>query len=134
MARALIVMIVLAAILVPQACCGAGQGTSALQLCEQDSGRTLELRAGDRMDLVLFENGTTGFRWEIAAIDETIIRQTGEPEFKRDSDAMGAGGKKTFHFGLVAPGEAVLKLLYRRTWEVDVPPISTFRVTIKVAR
>ncbi len=130
----MIVMIILAAILLPQVYCEAGQGTSALQLCEQDSGRTLELRAGDRMDLALFENGTTGFRWEIAAIDETIIQQTGEPEFKRDSDAMGSGGKKTFHFVMVAPGEADLKLLYRRSWEANVPPALTFRVTIKVTR
>lgn len=132
MTHPIILLIALAGILLPGAYCGAEQGDSPLRLSEKDTGRTIEMRAGDRMDLVLFENATTGFQWEIATITETIIKQVREPEFKPDSGAIGAGGKKTFHFVAVASGETGLTLIYRRPWEANVPPAVTFSVTIHV--
>ena len=133
MVRPIFLFMVLAGILAG-ANYGAGQGFSPVQLNEKDSGRTIEIRAGDRVDLALFENAATGFRWEVAMINETIIKQARDPEFKPNSGAIGAGGKKTFHFVMVAPGEADLKLIYRRPWEANVPPALTFRVRIKVSR
>jgi inhibitor of cysteine peptidase len=101
-------------------------------LREQDSGRTLELRVGDRIEVMLSGNPTTGFNWEPAATDGAILRQIGERIYTRDSNLIGAGGKMSFCFEAVGTGKTTLRLIYHRSWEKNVPPAKTFEVTVVV--
>lgn len=113
-------------------CADTSAAASPLTLNEANAGQTVELCVGQEMNVILNENATTGYQWEVALIDKSVIEQSAKPEFKPDSDLIGAGSKKTFHFRSVAPGKAALRLVYRRSWEKDVPPVRTFEVTIKV--
>ncbi len=101
-------------------------------LTESDNGRIIELQVADKLDVTLNENPSTGFTWEIKAIDQTIIKQIGEPEFTPGTGGIGAAGKRTFHFQAVTPGTSDLKLIYHQPFNPDVPPSSTFEVTIIV--
>jgi predicted secreted protein len=114
--------------------CGDSEENHAtlISLSENDNGRTVDLQVGDKLDVVLKENPSTGFIWETESLDETIVKQIGEPEFKADTGAIGSGGSKTFHFEVVASGQTYLKLILHRPWETDVPPSMTFEVTIIV--
>ncbi len=103
-----------------------------LRINEKNNGQSIDLRVGQGIDVVLDENPTTGYQWEIVSPDKTVINQSAEPEFRRDSDLMGTGGKKTFHFKALSPGETTLRLIYRRSWEKDVPPSKSLEVTIRV--
>ena len=101
-------------------------------LSEEDAGSTVELRVGDTMEVVLDGNPTTGFQWETAAVDASVLNQLGEPGFEPYSNLIGSGGKFTFRFEAVASGQTLLKLVYHRSWETDVPPEKTFEVTVTV--
>ena len=114
--------------------CGA-QGSSeeeTWQLTEADNGRLLELDVGDTLEITLPGNPTTGFQWEVSAIDSAILRQVGEPEFEPSSDAVGSGGNITLSFDAVGVGQTDLKLIYHRPFEEGVAPIQTLEVKVTV--
>ena len=51
---------------------------------------------------------------------------------KKDSKQVGGGGVFRFEIKGVAAGSSTLQLVYRRSWEKDVPPAATFEVTVVV--
>ena len=105
---------------------------AAVTLTEEDAGRTVELRVGDTMAVVLDGNPTTGFQWETAALDASVLKQLGEPGFEPATGLIGSGGKFTFRFEAVASGQTLLRLVYHRPWETDVPPERTFEANVTV--
>ncbi|MBP9041744.1 MAG: protease inhibitor I42 family protein [Anaerolineaceae bacterium] len=106
--------------------------SNAVKIGADANGQTIELAAGQKLVLSLESNPTTGFDWEVSEIDEAVIKQSGESEYKSESDLLGAGGVRTFTFKAVAAGTSTLKLVYHRSWEKDIPPEQEFTVTINV--
>jgi inhibitor of cysteine peptidase len=101
-------------------------------LTEADAGRTIELRAGDRLSISLGGNPTTGYSWGLAAVDERVLAPLGTPGYRASSGGVGAGGVFAFEFEAVAVGRTALRLDYRRPWEKRRRPAQTFKVNIKV--
>jgi inhibitor of cysteine peptidase len=102
------------------------------RLTEGDTGRSIELHIGDNLEVTLPGNPTTGFQWEVSAVNTAILRSTGEPIFEPSSSAVGGGGRITFRFEAVGIGQTGLTLNYHRPFEKDVPPVETFEVTVIV--
>jgi inhibitor of cysteine peptidase len=109
-----------------------GTPQSAAALSEEDAGGTVQLSVGEGMEVVLDGNPTTGFLWETAAMDSSVLRQLGEPDFEADTELLGSGGTFTFRFEAVASGQTLLQLVYLRPWETAVQPAKTFEVTVTV--
>jgi len=101
-------------------------------LTAADAGRQLHLHPGQTFQVTLEGNPTTGFNWLVAQVDEAVLKQVGEADFKADSNLMGAGGKITLRFQAVAGGQTGLTLAYQRPWEKDVQPEKTFTVSAVV--
>lgn len=98
-----------------------------------DNSRQIELRKGQTMVITLEANPTTGYTWEVEKpLDEGGLRQVGEPEFKPESDLIGAPGVQTLRFEAVNAGQTTLNLVYHRPWEEDVEPLETFSVQVVV--
>lgn len=114
--------------------CGAepSPAMSVKRLTEADTNSSIELRVGDKLELTLPGNPTTGFQWEVGAGDTAILQPSGEPEFEPASSAIGSGGKVTLRFDAVGTGQMELKLVYQRPFEKDAPPEQTFEVTVTV--
>ena len=114
--------------------CGAEGSSeqSARQLTEADAGRLVELRVGDILEVTLPGNPTTGFQWEVGAIDTTTLRPMGEPKFEPSNNAVGSGGKVTLGFAALAIGQTELKLIYHRPFEKNVAPAQTFEVNVTI--
>jgi predicted secreted protein len=106
------------------------QGIAVLDLA--DDGATLRTGMGDTVTIELDGNPTTGYVWEVLAIDERFVRPTGDPGYRRDSDLPGSAGRFTFEFEVVAGGESSVLLGYHRPWE-DTDPLHTFEFTIVTA-
>jgi len=66
---------------------GACGSAPSIRLGEQDSGRMIEIRRGDRLEVVLEGSPIMGYQWEWlqdAAGDDPSVILTGEPSFKLD--------------------------------------------------
>jgi len=113
---------------------GAGGAAAAADLAvtEKDAGSIVELVSGDKLDVVLAGNPTTGFDWRVESIDGAVLQEAGQPSFRRESDLIGAGGEITLPFRAAAPGQTTLKLIYHRAFEKNVPPLKTYELTVVV--
>ena len=111
-----------------------GCGTNGAIITDSDNGRQITVKPGDVVTVSLDSNPTTGYSWQVIEIDNTVLIQDGDPEYKQvtgSADLVGAGGTETFRFKATGSGETSLKLGYRRPWE-NVPPIENFSVKIVV--
>jgi len=106
--------------------------STAIKLTEKDSGRTLEMRVGEFLEVVLRGNPTTGYIWSMADPDNGIIQKVGETEFEPDRQSRGSGGNIMLRFKAVEVGETSLKLIYHRPFEKEKPPINSFETRIIV--
>ena len=132
MARSLISNAAIVLVMLLAVASGWAGGGPVLSLSENDNGKRVQLHPGQKMDVVLFENGTTGYQWQIVPVNRNVLKETAKPDFKPSSGLIGAGGERTFHFKAASPGKTVLRLAYRRQWEANVPPLKTFTVRITV--
>ncbi len=103
-----------------------------VKITEQDAGTTVEMRAGELLEVTLKGNPTTGYMWDVASVDPNILMPVDQLEFQADSKAIGAPGKLTLRFEAKHAGETSLKLIYHRPWEKDTKPIDTFKVTVVI--
>lgn len=105
-----------------------------VKLSGEDTASTIDIVVGDTLEIVLKGNPTTGYMWEVASVDTTVLSQVCEPEFRPKSDARGSGGKMIMRFKAVSAGHTLLKLIYHRPFEKNKPPVRVFSVTVIVKR
>ena len=103
---------------------------------ENDAGSQVELEQGQILVVTLESNPTTGYRWEQAENQESILQQMGEAEFKPSETGepplVGAGGWEIFRFKAISAGQMTLQLVYHRSWEEGVEPLKTFSLQVVV--
>jgi inhibitor of cysteine peptidase len=104
----------------------------ALALDAKDNGKQITLQKGQTLTISLEGNPTTGYTWEMVEPEGAVLRQVGEPEFKADSELLGAPGVQTLRFEAVEAGQMILTLVYHRPWETDAEPLETFAVQVTV--
>jgi inhibitor of cysteine peptidase len=135
-------VVLLMGMLLTLAGCGASNEVSAgamseeVPLAAKDGGGQVEVNVGQVLVLTLESNPTTGYSWQVVEAGDSVLRQTGEPEFKAASELdpplLGAGGVEVFRFEAVGAGETRLELVYHRPWEEGVEPLETFSVQVVV--
>lgn len=94
-----------------------------------DPNVTIEVQRGEKFQIALESNPTTGYEWEFETDPNLIslINQT----FKPESDLIGAGGTETFKFSALNEGEAKIVFSYKRSWEKEVIEKKVFQVKIQ---
>ena len=127
------VLLLLLTVTVAVGCSNASASSNGLVLQQTDNGKTFTVKSGQTIEVTLPGNPTTGYNWQMAVPSSgaALYKQLGEPVFKAESTALGAGGAVTFEFQTVAKGDGTLKLIYSRPWE-NVPPTQTFEVKLSV--
>lgn len=106
----------------------------SVTLGEEDSGKSVAVQKGAQLTLVLPQNRTTGYSWQLLSSGEPGLRQVGEPKETTESDRPGSGGKISYRFEAVAEGTSALELAYRRPWEKEAPPAKSFRAKVTVTK
>lgn len=96
-----------------------------LKLTENDSGKTIELRVRDELEVVLPANPTTGYVWEVSSIDSTVLRLE-KSEFMPGDKAIGSGGMEVIKLHAIAKGSSDVRLLFHRPFERNKPPLKLF--------
>lgn len=101
---------------------GCGGDSADLVLDDADNGKTVLVDSGDRFEVRLEANATTGFEWvvdsESASEVVTIVSSTYE---EPPTDLVGAPGTQIFVFEATTAGAGILRLEYIRPF--DEPPV-----------
>lgn len=100
-----------------------------LELGPADAGTHRSVQVGDRTEVRLPENPTTGYRWQIPS-DDSRFRLV-EDRFEGAQSPRGAGGVRVLVFDAVRSGSASLRLVKCRSWESG-NPLEKFAVDLDV--
>ncbi|MGF6885864.1 putative secreted protein [Nocardia sp. GAS34] len=102
----------------------------------QDSdGRDVSLSPNQRLIVSLRANPSTGFGWQLQQLDQNIVKQTGDADYRGDANEgqlVGVGGASVWTFTAAAPGTTTLMLTYQRSWEPGIQPAQRFSLTVHV--
>jgi inhibitor of cysteine peptidase len=99
---------------------------------EEAEGQQVTMTVGQDLVLRLESNPSTGYGWEVAELDTSVVAQQGEPRFLPSSDLPGASGIETWRFRAVGRGRTDLRLVYRRSWETE-PPLRELQLRLCVS-
>jgi inhibitor of cysteine peptidase len=101
-----------------------------------DNGSQVELDQGETLAVALEANPTTGFWWEVAQVEASILEQIGDGVYHMDDTEdpppPGTGGVKVYRFKAVGGGQTTLKIVLRGSVEEDVEPVHTFSLGVTV--
>lgn len=87
-----------------------------------------------RLTIVLDENPTTGYGWSYTPSAEGMLREVSS-EYAQDPDSaglMGAGGKRTWVFEGLMPGDVTLQFQYARPFEEGVDPVRSVSYFLRI--
>lgn len=102
------------------------------RLTEADNGSSVSLWLGERLEVELSGNATTGYTWEIASVNTNVLRQYGAMEYTASSGEAGSAGWYLFRFESVAAGQTPLQMVYRQPWMPGSTNDRTFAVAVSV--
>jgi len=115
----------------------------------EDHGRAVQVREGEELVICLEANPSTGYAWQVdrgalAAQSQSLLVQTSESfetlSSRSSTDVessaavpvmLGAPELQTLRFQAAQAGETTLKLVYRRPWGEDVPPVQEFSLSVE---
>jgi inhibitor of cysteine peptidase len=100
-------------------------------MTETDSGKSVKADVGERLELSLNENPSTGYRWAIENLDTGVISAQ-EGDFTPSSGGPGGGGSMKWSLKAVAPGKTEFRLKLWRPWEGEASVQKRFKVTLIV--
>ena len=95
------------------------------------AGSTVTLDEGDTLRVELEGNPTTGYEWQVSAVDDAVLLYE-DSDFDADSDAEGSSGTVTLTFDAVGAGATLLELIERPSWEPPSDSHRRFSVNIRV--
>lgn len=103
-----------------------------LVLAHADNNRTTELRVGERFQVRLPENPSTGYTWAIDEINSRLLALDGTDYTEPDEGFIGARGQRLFTFTTRQPGEVALKLKYWRFRDGDGSVTKQYAITVRI--
>ena len=105
-----------------------------IRLDESFDGGSVTLRVGQRIDLALAENASTGYRWHPARpcppVASPALREIAEAFAAPGRQMPGASGIRLIYFEAVSAGNADLEFEYRRAWQA--PAARSFRLRVEI--
>jgi len=93
----------------------------AVNVTETDNESRAALTPGQELIVRLGSNPSTGFRWQVDDVDESVLQQVGMAQYTPNepgsSPPPGQAGQETLRFQAASAGQTRLVLAYRRPWE-----------------
>jgi len=103
-----------------------------ITLVDVPSGQQVDLQRDQEMILELAANPSTGYRWQIELTCSAVLDKISGEQFIPASSAVGAGGVAAWHFRAARTGTDLLRLVYRRPFEKNVPAAKSVLYVINV--
>lgn len=99
-----------------------------------DSKGAIQASVGEKFNIVLDSNRTTGYEWRVSIPLDTKIVTFEDLEYQPENTSrVGAGGKEVWTFKAAGKGTTRIFFEYLRPWEEGKPPADTktFKVQVK---
>ena len=104
-----------------------------MRLSERDYGRTVEISVGDELEIILPGNPTTGYVWELSSLDVNSLR-LGHVEFFANDKVLGSVGMETIKLHAITTGTSIVRVIFHRPFEQNIPPLKTFEVNLIIKK
>ena len=102
-------------------------------ITDRDNGKDIDLTTGEHLLVRLPSNPTTGYSWAVVGDPAPLkLEKSAFHKNTKSSQVMGAPGAQVLQFNASSAGIANLTVVYRRSWEYNVPPVKTFSVRVSV--
>ena len=103
-------------------------------LSDKDNGGKVQMMVGQNLVISLKDNPSTGYRWETARLDETILPLLTRDYKQREAKPgmVGVGGILTLSFKAIAAGQTSVKLIYARPLSGEDDIADTFTIIVDV--
>lgn len=104
--------------------------TSMLVIRQSNTEQTFTLGTGDKFEVLLEENPSTGYSWEFTELDPDILVSSDSSFYSGDA-IPGKSGTRKFQFEVKAPGKTTILFRLSQPWD-RANAIKQFQVTIHV--
>ena len=81
-----------------------------------------DIQTGTDLNVLFESNPSTGYLWQVDALDTQLVQQTGKSDLVMRSGTIGSPQTQVMHFSGVQDGYTILNFTYRRPWESGVAP------------
>lgn len=109
------------------------KAASGVVLTDRDNGTDVDLAPNTPLTITLPSNPATGYAWTIAGDPSPLkLQKASFRKGKTKAGALGGSGTSVFQLNASSAGMATLTLVYRRSWEYNLPPMKTFSVRVNV--
>lgn len=112
----------------------AGEGGNVVILQKEDSGREVDIKSGDVIQIELSGSGGTGYWWYVTTLDKTRAELVSEETKPVPSDKKVVGGptRGVWRFKAKEPGRTELIMKYYRVWEGPEKAEGQFSVILNI--
>jgi inhibitor of cysteine peptidase len=95
------------------------------------NGQTQTLTVGQELAVALPDNPVSGYIWQLRDVDQHVLHQEGDPQFRANGGGLGAPGTMVWTFTAAAPGSTRVTLASVRPGQPGAP-FQQFTLTVQV--
>jgi inhibitor of cysteine peptidase len=103
-----------------------------IDVYENDYGNVIILPMYAILRVVLAENPSTGYHWQVEATSSSCLEMVSNEFLASPVPAFGAAGIVVFYFKPIKPGNCKLYLKLWRSWEGDKSIVKRFQIAVSV--
>ena len=101
-------------------------------LTQEDNNATISLDVGDILKIILTENSTTGYTWEVDGDLALQLQQASSEQKKTHKGSAGGSGKRLLIYKVVNAGNGILRLKYLQPWTGDSSIENRFNIAFEL--
>jgi inhibitor of cysteine peptidase len=125
--RWVLVFTLVGLVLQPQAAVAASK-----VITDADKGGEVRLKAGERFELRLKSNPSTGYMWYVEGKSTPLVKLVKQTQTEAEEPGAGRPVFQVFTFEAKRPGEGILMLHYVRSWEKPAAEDEHFDVHLRI--
>jgi predicted secreted protein len=110
-----------------------GDGKSVV-LSKQDSGRQIDAKTGEVVQVELEAMGTAGYQWFVEDLDQDLLKLVSEETKVLHPGRLGAPVLMIWKFEMIREGLTEIRMDHYRSWEGKEHSTDHFEVKIKIGR
>lgn len=112
----------------------ASEGKKMFTLTGTDNGKNVEITQNTRFAIVLAENPTTGFVWNVSLSPGLELQSSDYRKDDAPPGMVGVGGERTWIIVAKDAGDQKFSAVYRRSWENITGVEKTYSVVVTVLK